>query len=178
MHDPIYTRQDRHLPLLRMNDTTTTAVRQAVLPTAEITSLPTAMTAAACMGIAWYLCGELNVRLLLRCTRRSLYFWSCLLCSWAIIIHLLFILLLDFKIWESFAAIVLINLTWWAYVVLQSVVLYSRLNLVLHIKRIGDYVLYMIIFTAIVFGFTTVVFSSVAVSTYTSLSHLRSRFNC
>jgi hypothetical protein len=102
----------------------------------------------------------------------------CLLCSWAIIIHLLFILLLDFKIWESFAAIVLINLTWWAYVVSQSVVLYSRLNLVLHIKRIGDYVLYMIIFTAIVFGFTTVVFSSVAVSTYTSLSHLRSRFNC
>ncbi|KAF2829114.1 hypothetical protein CC86DRAFT_237518, partial [Ophiobolus disseminans] len=124
--------------------------------------LPTAMTAAACVGIAWYLCAELNIRLLIRATRRSLYFWSCLLCSWAIIIHLIFILLLDFKIYEAYLGFVFIHLTWYIYVVSQSVVLYSRLNLVLKQKVIGNYVLYMIITTAILFGLTTVVLGLVA----------------
>lgn len=68
------------------------------LPTANITPLPTAMTAAAFLGIAWYLSVEVSVRLLLRATRRSLYFWSCLACSWGIIVHAILIILLDFKI--------------------------------------------------------------------------------
>ena len=143
---------------------TAAAVNNAILPTPDITPLPTAMTAAACMGIAWYLCAELNVRLIIRSTRRSLYFWACLLCSWAIIIHLVLILLVDFKIWETYAGLVIIHVTWCIYVVSQSVVLYSRLNLVLKKKVIGEYVLYMIITTAILFGLTTVVLGLIAVS--------------
>jgi hypothetical protein len=128
-----------------------------------LTGLPTSMTAAACMGISWYLCLELNVRLLIRYTRCSLYFWSCLICSWAIAIHLLLILLLNFKIWNTFAATVVVELTWWMYVVSQSVVLYSRLNLVLKKERVRNYVLYGIVTTAVLIGFTTVIFGSVAV---------------
>jgi hypothetical protein len=135
----------------------------AALPTTEITPLPTAMTAAACTGIAWYLCAELNVRLLIRATHRSLYFWACLICPWGIIVHLLFILLLDFKIWEDYAAIVFIHFTWCIYVVSQSIVLFSRLNLVLKSKAIRKYVFYVIVFTAIVFGLGTVVLGCVAV---------------
>ncbi|KAF2027703.1 hypothetical protein EK21DRAFT_38903, partial [Setomelanomma holmii] len=132
-------------------------------PTRVVTGLPTAMTAAAFVGIAWYLCAELNVRLLIRSNRRkSLYFWSCLLCAWGVIIHSLTIILVDFKIWEDYGGTVVIHLTWCTYVVSQSVVLYSRLNLVLKDGWIGRYVLYMIIFTSVVFGFTTVVFGLVA----------------
>lgn len=134
------------------------------LPTANIFPLPTAMTAAAFLGIAWYLSVEVSVRLLSRATRRSLYFWSCLACSWGIIIHAILIVLLDFKIWESYGAIVMIHLTWWTYITSQSVVLYSRLNLVLGRLETGRYVLYMIIFNAIIFGLGTVVLGMVAVS--------------
>jgi hypothetical protein len=134
------------------------------LPTANITPLPTAMTAAAFLGIAWYLSVEVSVRLLSRATRRSLYFWSCLACSWGIIIHAVLIILLDFKIWESYGAIVLIHLSWCTYVVSQSVVLYSRLNLVLQRLETGHYIFYMIIINSIVFGLSTVVLGMVAVS--------------
>ncbi|KAH7069071.1 hypothetical protein BKA63DRAFT_422855 [Paraphoma chrysanthemicola] len=132
------------------------------VPTVAVTGLPTAMTAAAFVGIAWYLCAELNVRLVIRCTRRSLYFWSCLLCSWGIIIHSLSILLANFEIWKNYGATVVIHLTWCTYVVSQSVVLYSRLNLVLKDAWIGRYVLYMIISTGVIFGLTTVVLGLVA----------------
>jgi hypothetical protein len=128
-----------------------------------LTSLPTSMTAAACMGIGWYLCIELNVRLLIRYTRCSLYFWSCLICSWAILVHLLLILLLNFNIWNTFAATIIVELTWWTYVVSQSVVLYSRLNLVLKKERVRNYVLYGIATTAVLIGLTTVVFGCMAV---------------
>ncbi len=61
-----------------------------------------ASSAAAFLGIAWYLCLELNVRLFLRMTRRSLtsvYFWSTLICSWGICIHAVLIALADYDIW-------------------------------------------------------------------------------
>ncbi|KAJ4340775.1 hypothetical protein N0V95_007417 [Ascochyta clinopodiicola] len=132
------------------------------LPTANITPLPTAMTAAAFLGIAWYLSVEVSVRLLSRATRRSLYFWSCLACSWGIITHALLITLLDFKVWESYGAIVIIHLSWCTYVVSQSIVLYSRLNLVLQRLETGRYVLYMIIFNSVIFGLGTVVLGMVA----------------
>lgn len=141
------------------------------VPTPEITPLPTAMTAAAFVGIAWYLCAELNVRLLVLSTRRSLYFWACLLCSWGIIIHMLFILLDDFKLWASYGAIVIIHLTWFTFVVSQSIVLYSRLNLVLPIakEKVSNYILYMIITTSVCFGLSTVILGLCAVSIYSSI---------
>ncbi|KAH7398539.1 hypothetical protein BKA66DRAFT_566134 [Pyrenochaeta sp. MPI-SDFR-AT-0127] len=145
-----------------MSDTTISGISDAQLPKIAITSLPTAMSAAAFLGIAWYLCVELNFRLLIRCTRRSLYFWSCLLCSWGIIIHSIAITLADFKIWEDYGSIVVIHITWCLYVVSQSVVLYSRLNLVLKQPQVGRYILYMIIINSTIFGLGTVILGMIA----------------
>lgn len=130
----------------------------------DIRGLPLAMTASACVGIAWYLCAELNVRLLLRCTRRSLYFWACLLCSWGIALQMLAILLNNFGVWTNFCSVVVIHLTWATFVLSQSVILYSRLNLVLKKEAVKRAVLCMLIFTSIVFGLTTVVLGMISVS--------------
>lgn len=74
------------------------------------------------------------------------------------------ITLLDFKIWESYGAVVIIHLSWWTFVTSQSLVLYSRLNLVLLREEIGRYVFYVIVGNAIIFGLGTVVLGMVAVS--------------
>jgi hypothetical protein len=140
------------------------------LPTAKVTPLPSAMTSAAFSGIGWFLALEVSIRLLARCTRRSLYFYACLFCSWGIIVHLLSITLIDWKIWESYATIVIIHLSWCTYVVSQSVVLYSRLNLVLQNTGLGRYVLWMIMINSVVFGLGTVVVGLIAVSTPSSTS--------
>ncbi|CAO2654978.1 Nn.00g117110.m01.CDS01 [Neocucurbitaria sp. VM-36] len=147
-----------------MSGSTTSGIDNADLPTVDITPLPTAMSAAAFLGIAWYLCAELNIRLLIRASRRrSLYFWSCLACSWGIILHSIIITLTDFKVWTgSYGSIVLILLTWCTYVVAQSFVLYSRLNLVLKNENIGRYVLIMILANSIIFGGGTVILSLIA----------------
>ncbi|KAH6882646.1 hypothetical protein BKA58DRAFT_464581 [Alternaria rosae] len=70
------------------------------------------MAAAAFLGIAWFICIELNIRLFYRATRRSLYFWSCLLCSWGLVVHGISILLVNFNKWTSYSAIVFIHLSW------------------------------------------------------------------
>ncbi|KAI4939683.1 uncharacterized protein J4E92_000969 [Alternaria infectoria] len=71
----------------------------------ELADRPSSMAAAAFLGIAWFICIELNIRLLYRATRRSLYFWSCLLCSWGLIIHGISIVLANFNKWTSYSAI-------------------------------------------------------------------------
>ncbi|KAL6710341.1 hypothetical protein ACN47E_009287 [Coniothyrium glycines] len=143
-----------------MNTDTTSGIENGAIRIN--TTLPTAMTSAAFMGIAWYLCAELNVRLFLRCNRRSLYWYSCLVCSWGLIIHAIAITLSNFKIWEDYGSIVVIHLTWCTFVVSQSVVLYSRLNLVLKAERTGRYVLHAIITTAAIFGLGTVILGMIA----------------
>ncbi|PZD00733.1 hypothetical protein A1F97_02144 [Pyrenophora tritici-repentis] len=137
-------------------------IDSAAAPNAEIVTLSTWMLAAAFLGIAFYLCAELNVRLLIRATRYSLYFWSCFLCSWGIIVHGIVILLSDLEIWASYYSIIFIEFSWFTFVVCQSLVLYSRLNLVLLTPRIANYVLWMIIVNAVLFGLTTVVLGLVA----------------
>ncbi|KAF2645558.1 hypothetical protein P280DRAFT_465375 [Massarina eburnea CBS 473.64] len=127
-----------------------------------ITTLPTALTATAFVGIAWYLALELNVRLIFTFTRRSPYFWSCLICSWGIIAHNLSILLFNFNFWTDYSAVVITTVTWALYVVPQSVVLYSRLGIVAKSRASIRWVLVMIIFCAIIFGLGTVVLALIA----------------
>jgi hypothetical protein len=129
-----------------------------------IHTLPESMTAAAFLGIAWFLCAEVNVRLLIRATRRSLYFWACLLCSWGISVHDIAIVLDNFNVWHNIGSLVVIEFSWLTFVVAQSVVLYSRLSLVLNNARLKRYVLYMILFNSVIFGLSTVVLGIVAVS--------------
>ena len=95
--------------------------------------LPVAMTVAAFVGISWYICVELNIRLFFTFKRRhGLYFWSCLLCSWGVLIQPMAMILTDFAVWkDKVIAMVVIYLSWFIMVVPQSFVLYSRLDLVM-----------------------------------------------
>ncbi|KAF2175916.1 hypothetical protein K469DRAFT_457431, partial [Zopfia rhizophila CBS 207.26] len=121
--------------------------------------LPVAMTMAAFIGIAWYICIELNIRLFMTFRRRrGLYFWSCCLCSWGVLLGPLCMLLYDFGIIKSiWAAIPPIYVTWWIMVVPQSLVLYSRLHLVMNNSKHLCWVLGMIIGTAIFISIPTIV---------------------
>jgi hypothetical protein len=130
--------------------------------TADFTSQSSSMAAAAFLGIAWFICIELNIRLFCRATRRSLYFWSCLLCSWGLMIHGISILLANFNKWTAYSSIVVIHFSWLAFVVAQSFVLYSRLGLVWKNPEKIRYVLYMIAINSAIFGLVTVLLGMMA----------------
>ncbi|KAI1740827.1 integral membrane protein [Xylaria scruposa] len=120
--------------------------------------LPMAMTMAAFAGISWYIGAELNISLFLFFKRRrGLYFWSCVLGSWGVILQSLFIILADFGIWRDLkGSITFIYLTWVLMVVPQSWVLYSRLYLLMQHDNKLRWVRAALIFTTIVFGITTI----------------------
>ena len=66
--------------------------------------LPKSMTMAAFSGIAWYTAVELNIRLFYLFKRRKgIYFWSCVLSSWGILLHPLAIILADFQVIFQYA---------------------------------------------------------------------------
>lgn len=130
-----------------------------------IWDVPNAMCAAAFTGIALFLSLELIVRMAFSWTRHSeLYFWSCFVSSWAILLHTITILLFDYGSWQNYSAVVLIHITWCTFVVLQSVVLLSRLSLITKSETTKRWIRYMIVFTGVGFGATTVIFGIVAVS--------------
>lgn len=124
------------------------------------------MTMAAFTGVSWYICIELNLRLFMLFKRRKgLYFWSCVLGSWGLFLQPLTIMMTDFGVWTDLkVSIPLIYLSWWIMVIPQSFVLYSRLHLVMRNLQHLKWVLYLIIFTAIVFSIPTIIIGVLAVS--------------
>ncbi|KAI0404630.1 integral membrane protein [Xylaria palmicola] len=120
--------------------------------------LPMAMTMAAFAGISWYIGAELNISLFLFFKqRRGLYFWSCALVSWGVILQSLFIILADFGVWTNLkGSITLIYLSWLLMVIPQSWVLYSRLHLLMQHDSMLRWVRAALIFTSLVFGITTI----------------------
>lgn len=135
--------------------------------TAISEDLPNAMIIAAFTGIAWYIGVEINISLfLLFKRRRGLYFWSCALTSWGVILQPLFIILGDFGVWKApVPSITLIYLTWFIMVVPQSWVLYSRLHLLLDNRSLQRAIKYILIFNSIVFSIPTIVLGTISVST-------------
>ncbi|KAF2713934.1 hypothetical protein K504DRAFT_399569 [Pleomassaria siparia CBS 279.74] len=119
--------------------------------------LPVAMTMSAFMGVAWYICVELNIRLFLSFLRkRSLYFWACCVGSWGVMTQPLCTVLADFEqLTNPYLALTLIYISWWMMVIPQSIVLYSRLHLVMSNPDHQKYVLYMIVFTTIFISLPT-----------------------
>jgi hypothetical protein len=128
--------------------------------------LPTFGVMTALIGISFYIAIELNIRLFFTFKRRKgLYFWSCLVSAWGILIQALAIVLADFGGWtDVLGAITLIYLSWWAMVVGQLVVLYSRLHLVISSTVRLRWVLCSIIFVSVGFVFPTMVMGILAVS--------------
>jgi hypothetical protein len=128
--------------------------------------LPMAMTMAAFTGISWYIGVEINFSLFIIFKKwRGLYFWSCALGSWGVILQPLFIILADFGVWTDIkGCIVMIYLTWFLMVVPQSWVLYSRLHLILRNQKLLQYVRGILLFNSIVFSIPTIVVGTLAVS--------------
>ncbi|TWU74187.1 hypothetical protein ED733_001636 [Metarhizium rileyi] len=129
--------------------------------------LAMSMTMAAFIGISWYIGIEVNLSLfLLFKQRRGLYFWSCALTSWGVILQPLFMILADFGVWKApVPSMVMIYLTWLMMVVPQSWVLYSRLHLLMPTASTLRMIRYVLIFNSIVFSVPTMVIGTIAQAT-------------
>ncbi|OQU94772.1 hypothetical protein CLAIMM_01074 isoform 3 [Cladophialophora immunda] len=90
---------------------------------------------------------------------RGLYFWSLLVATTGLVPYVVGLILLYFQVTASVAGLVINNYGWWTAITGQSVVLYSRLGIVLGKgnDRILKYVKWMIIIDAICFHTTTTV---------------------
>ncbi|KAG5913160.1 hypothetical protein E4U42_001415 [Claviceps africana] len=129
--------------------------------------LPMSMTIAAFTGISWYIGVEINISLFLLFKRRKgLYFWSCALSSWGVMLQPLFIILADFGVWNNAVpSIVMIYLTWLIMVIPQSWVLYSRLHLLMRTASLLGVIKFVLIFNSIVFSIPTIVIGTLAQAT-------------
>jgi hypothetical protein len=116
-------------------------------------TIPIAMTMAAFFGISLYNVIETNVQILLRFRKRTgLYFWSLIFASWGIAIHSIGFLLQLFQICRnSYTNITIITIGGVSMVLGQSVVLYSRLHLVVDDRRTIRWILKMIILSFFLF---------------------------
>jgi len=84
-------------------------------------------------------------------TRRSLYFWSFFASTWGVFFHQLGFLFRDFQIVTNAAVYsAIISLGWIAMVTGQSLVLYSRLHLLVHNQTTLRLILAMIIGNALI----------------------------
>ncbi|RKK75011.1 hypothetical protein BFJ71_g17189 [Fusarium oxysporum] len=116
-------------------------------------AIPIAMTMAAFFGISLYNVIEINVQIFLRFRKRTgLYFWSLMFASWGIAIHSIGFLLQFFQICRnSYVNITIITIGGVSMVIGQSVVLYSRLHLVVDDRRKIRWILKMIILSFFLF---------------------------
>ncbi|KAI9860067.1 MAG: hypothetical protein M1824_003305 [Vezdaea acicularis] len=119
---------------------------------------PTWMAISAFTAVAWFNVIELNLQIFLTFKRhRGLYFWSLLISSWGVVLHALGFILKFFNKAEIWFCVSLITVGWYAMVTGQSVVLYSRLHLVVRDHRILRGVLIMICVDAFCFHIPTTV---------------------
>ncbi|PKY04220.1 integral membrane protein [Aspergillus campestris IBT 28561] len=116
---------------------------------------------ATMAGITWYNAMELIILVFVTFSQyRGLYFWSLLVTSsLGLLPYSVGFLLKFFKLIESqvWLPVTLLTIGWWCMVTGQSVVLYSRLHLVMPTRRILRPVLAMIIIDAIILHFPTTV---------------------
>ncbi|KAF5020129.1 hypothetical protein F66182_7840 [Fusarium sp. NRRL 66182] len=104
------------------------------------------MTIAGLFAIACYNCVEILISLLHRFKRHDgLYFWSMIVATLGIILHSIVVLLRYYSLGPNFLLCVLTCIGWYGMVTGQSVVLYSRLHLIVEDRSRTRWVLYMII---------------------------------
>lgn len=140
--------------------------QSAGLTGAVSAGLPTLMTMVAFMTISLYNVIDLNVIIFTTFKRRTgLYFWSFLVATWGIAPHTIGFILQFFGLTSTnYLPCSLVAFGWVAMVTGQSVVLYSRLHLVTRNSRRIRWVLYMIIFDAVVFQIPVIVLAYGATS--------------
>ncbi|KAH7113732.1 hypothetical protein B0J11DRAFT_445735 [Dendryphion nanum] len=116
--------------------------------------LPILMTMSAFLAIALYNVIETSFLILASFKqRKGLYFWSLVIANWGIAPHAIGFILKFFQVTNlDMLSSIIVGIGWICMVIGQSVVLYSRLHLVVHDVARIRWVLYMIIFTGIVIG--------------------------
>lgn len=117
-------------------------------------SFPILMTMVAFLSIALYNVIELTFLVFAIFKKRSgLYFWSFVVATWGIAPHAVGFILKFFQVTTlDLLSSAIVGIGWGCMVIGQSVVLYSRLHLVIRDRSQTRWVLYMIIFNAIVLG--------------------------
>jgi hypothetical protein len=112
-----------------------------------VVTIPIAMIIAIFFGIAVYNVIEITVLIFVTFKKRTgLYFWSLLFASWGIVLHVIGFLLKFFRLCKNdYANIIIITAGGVPMVIGQSIVLYSRLHLVVQDRRRIRWVLVMII---------------------------------
>ncbi|KAL1652906.1 hypothetical protein SLS61_004526 [Didymella pomorum] len=115
------------------------------------TSFPIAMLMSALLSIAFFCALELFVWILSTFRqRRGLYFWSLIVASSGIILNGLGYTLKFFQVTtQDFFSVSIICLGWTCMVTGQSIVLYSRLHLVMSNEKLLRYVLTIIVINAL-----------------------------
>lgn len=106
------------------------------------------VTLGTVIGITWYICLELLLRIFITFERyKGLYFWSLLISTLiGVLFHSVGFLLKYFNLTTAtWLPITIATVGWWAMVTGQSFVLYSRLNLVLQNQLVLRLVLCMIL---------------------------------
>ena len=125
----------------------------------DSTNLAIHMAIAAFTGIAWANVVELNLAVYMIFKRkRGLYFWSVVLCIQGIALHSLGFLLKLYGVVSLYqVTITIVTVGWYLMVTGQSLVLYSRLHLVVSDTRIVRAVLCMIAWNAVTLHLPTTV---------------------
>ncbi|KAL2820310.1 hypothetical protein BJX63DRAFT_444596 [Aspergillus granulosus] len=121
---------------------------------------PETYAVIAFLSIALYNVLELTFLLFLVFKhRRGLYFWSFFVATWGVAIYATGFVLHDFRLTGSarLFSVTLIVLGWCAMVTGQSLVLYSRLNLIVRRRLVLRFVLAMIITNAILLHIPTMI---------------------
>lgn len=123
-------------------------------------SLGIKITIATLAGITWYNAFELITLVFVTFSKyRGLYFWSLLISSSiGLLPYSLGFLLKFYRLTDAtWLSVTLLTVGWWCMVTGQSVVLYSRLHLVLANQHILRRVLLMIVINAVVLHLPTTV---------------------
>lgn len=117
------------------------------------------MAMAAFTAVAWYNVMELNIQVFLTFKRhRGLYFWSLLISSYGCVLHALGFLLKFFQLTTNlYLCVTIVTIGWYCMVTGQSIVLYSRLHLVVREQKVLRGILAMIIVDAFCFHIPTTV---------------------
>ncbi|KAK2594404.1 hypothetical protein QQS21_007910 [Conoideocrella luteorostrata] len=125
----------------------------------QSSNLATHMTIAGFTAIAWYNVIELNIAIYMGFKRKKgLYFWTMFLATQGITLHsLAFILKFYGLVLQYEITCTLITIGWYLMVTGQSLVLYSRLNLIVRETWIVRGVLVMILWNAVTLHVPTTV---------------------
>ncbi len=122
-------------------------------------SLALRVIIASFSALAWYNALELNILIFVTFKKYGgLYFWSLLVSSWEVIPYAMGFFFKFFQITSNdFVSVTLITIGWYCMVTGQSVVLYSRLHLVLRNQKTLKRILWMIMIDAVILHIPTTV---------------------